>query len=109
VIFLGKFMNSGSNDRTLLRTPFLAALVATPIFACAYTGDRLGTTAARAVIDVSDAPRVSQQVNIQDVLMFEHTYDESLIRPTSADMVPDSTQINHLQLVLRLNAKRTAA
>jgi subtilase family serine protease len=97
-------MKDSINGRLLLRASIVAALAAAPL--CAFAAD---TTNVPAGIDTTEAPRVTQAVDMHAMSPLTGTHLGLLSNFTSTGTVDDSTPMNHLQLVLTPSAERAAA
>jgi Pro-kumamolisin, activation domain len=97
-------MKDSINGRLLLRASIVAALAATPL--CAFAAD---ATNVPAGIDTTEAPRVTQTVDMSAMSPLKGTHLGLLSTLRPAGTVDDSTPMNHLQLVLQPSAERVAA
>ncbi|HEY0197812.1 MAG TPA: protease pro-enzyme activation domain-containing protein, partial [Rhodanobacter sp.] len=101
-------MKHSRTGRHMLRAAIVAALAITPALVCATTSS-LSVSNALAGIDTSEAPRITQTINLQAVSTLQHTHLSLLAQRTPTSAVASSTHMQHLQLILQPSAKRTAA
>ena len=96
------------NGQFILRASIAAALAAAPAWALAGSTTASGNRAL-AGINTAEAGRVTQVVNTNAIAKIEGTHLAFVSRLSPTKAVPDTMQMNHMQLVLRPSAQRVAA
>ncbi|HEX7815040.1 S53 family peptidase [Dyella sp.] len=93
-------------NELVMAASIAAALAALPVVGMAQTSTVQNATLAD--IDTSEAPRVTQTVDARATTALANTH-LAFVASAQKTAVDDTTPMNHMQLILKPSAKRTAA